>query len=387
MTELCLRRLGKLMEPDPADPQEVEGVLNPAAARSPDGQLYLFPRYVGKGNYSRIGIVRVKFDGRGDPVGVERLGIALEPQTDYETWPDGRGGCEDPRVTFVEPLGHYVMTYTAWSQRGPRIAIAHSDDLLSWERVGLAKFNAYHDIQMQGVDNKDARVFPEFIDDPNDHPSLAMLHRPLFPGTRPEEIVQPDVPPPEHDALQTIWISYWHWRAESNAYEPSGHRFVSHRPLALPEFSWEKLKIGAGTPPVLCRHGWLIIYHGVQEAPSSTPDHRKYLYSAGVMILDRERPHHVIYRSPEPVLFPNRPDELLGTVDGVVFPTGIDRRDDIGQPERFDVYYGMADDRIGVATFTVPDTLLDTAEKPAGIGIEFLDLTGKSRSATARSTP
>lgn len=379
MTDLSLRRLGTLMEPDPADPQQVEGVLNPAVARGPDGQLYLFPRYVGKHNFSRIGIVRVRFDGQGNPAGVERLGIALSPEADYETWPDGRGGCEDPRVTFVEPLGHYVMTYTAWSEQGPRIAIAHSADLLRWDRVGLAKFNAYHDIQMQGVDNKDATVFPAFIDDPANHPSVAMLHRPLFPGTRPEEVVSPAVETPDHEAFQTIWISYWHWRADQNAYEPAGHRFVSHRPLAMPEFSWEKLKIGAGTPPVLCRHGWLIIYHGVQEAPSSRPDNRKYLYSAGLMILDRERPHHVLYRSPEPVLFPECPDELTGTVDGVVFPTGIDRRDDIGQPERFDVYYGMADDRVGVATFTIPEALLDSLGKAVNVVMEFKDISHRAQ--------
>ncbi len=184
---------------------------------------------------------------------------------------------------------------------------------------------------------------------------------------------------PDHEAFQTIWISYWHWRADQNAYEPAGHRFVSHRPLAMPEFSWEKLKIGAGTPPVLCRHGWLIIYHGVQEAPSSRPDNRKYLYSAGLMILDRERPHHVLYRSPEPVLFPECPDELTGTVDGVVFPTGIDRRDDIGQPERFDVYYGMADDRVGVATFTIPEALLDSLGKAVNVVMEFKDISHRAQ--------
>lgn len=187
MIQLDVQRLGVLMQPDPAHPEEVEGVLNPAAARGPDGQLYLFPRYVGKGNYSRIGIARVKFDDNGNPVGVERLGIALEPETDYETWPDGRGGCEDPRVSYVEPLGHYVMTYTAWSDAGPRIAIARSLDLLSWTRIGLAKFNHYHEIALDGVDNKDACVFPEFINNPDNHPSVAMLHRPLFPEPDPKK--------------------------------------------------------------------------------------------------------------------------------------------------------------------------------------------------------
>ncbi len=44
-------------------------------------------------------------------------------------------------------------------------------------------------------------------------------------------------------------------------------------------------------------------------------------------------------------------------IDNVVFPTGIDRRDDLGQPNRFDVYYGMADNRIGVARLDLPDVL------------------------------
>ncbi len=95
MNEFKLKRLGKIMEPEQGNPQEVEGVLNPAAVRGLDGELYLFPRLVAKGNYSRIGIAKVKFNGAGDPTGVERLGIVLEPEADYELRPDGSGGCED----------------------------------------------------------------------------------------------------------------------------------------------------------------------------------------------------------------------------------------------------------------------------------------------------
>ncbi|MGA7856808.1 MAG: hypothetical protein WCA11_02705, partial [Terracidiphilus sp.] len=101
MEDFQLRRLGMVMEPEPGNPNEAEGVLNPAAARGPDGELYLFPRLVAKRNYSRIGIARVRFNDAGDPIGVERIGIALEPEADYERRPDGGGGCEDPRVTYV----------------------------------------------------------------------------------------------------------------------------------------------------------------------------------------------------------------------------------------------------------------------------------------------
>ena len=63
------------------------------------------------------------------------------------------------------------------------------------------------------------------------------------------------------------------------------------------------------------------------------------------------------YRSTEPVLTPVLPQERVGAIANVVFPTGIDRRDDLGLPDRFDVYYGMADDRIGAARLDLPDFL------------------------------
>lgn len=358
MNPFQMIRLGVLMTPDPARPEEAEGILNPAATRGPDGELYLFPRCVGRGNHSEIGIARVKFDSAGDPVAAERLGIVLKPEMDYEQWPDGRGGVEDPRISFVEPLNHYVMTYTAWSQHGPRIAVARSSDLRNWERLGLAHFTSFKDIHIENVDDKDAVVFPALIEDSHRRPSVAMLHRPLFPGTRPEDIAQPEGKPPSKPELESIWISYWHWTEEpQHRAAPLGRKFVAHRRLARPKFAWETLKIGSGAPPILCRHGWLLIYHGVRLQDDSTPERLKYRYAAGVMILNREFPHRILYRSPEPILAPELPEELNGAVNGVVFPTGIDRRDDISQPDRFDVYYGMADDRIGVATLTVPENL------------------------------
>jgi len=55
------------------------------------------------------------------------------------------------------------MTYIAFSRRGPRLAIAISDDLLHWRRLGLAKFHPYDGIAFDGVDDKDASVFPLLI--------------------------------------------------------------------------------------------------------------------------------------------------------------------------------------------------------------------------------
>ena len=142
--------------------------------------------------------------------------------------------------------------------------------------------------------------------------------------------------------------------------DPEPHHFGlfnSHHRLASPVSPWERLKIGGGTPPILTRHGWLIVYHGVNEVSEPGIEGLHLRYSAGLMILSKEHPRSILYRSVEPVLTPLMPEERSGIVPNVVFPTGIDRRDDIGSPDRFDVYYGMADSRIGVARLDLPDLL------------------------------
>ena len=294
-----LQRLGVVMESEPGNPLEAEGVLNPASARGRDGQLYLFPRLVARGNYSRIGIARVRFSEAGDPVGVERLGIALEPEADYELRPGG-GGCEDPRITFIEPLQRYVMTYTALSSRGPRIALAMSEDLFHWQRLGLAIFMPYEDLDFNDVANKDAVLFPIAIPDPDGRPAMALIHRPLFPGTRPDEKLRCRFPRVVDILRESIWISYHSLVNEVCTEHHHLCHFDSHRQLACPIAAWKQLKIGGGTPPILTAHGWLFLYHGVCEALNEPDAVRKLSYSAGLLLLDEKHPHLIRYRSPEP---------------------------------------------------------------------------------------
>ena len=362
MSDFQLVRGGLMMEPEPGNPHETEGVLNPAATRGPDGALYLFPRLVGKNNYSRIGMARVRFDTAGNPVGVERLGIALEPEADYELGVDGNAGCEDPRITFVEPFQRYVMTYTARTASGPRIALAVSKDLFQWQRIGLARFESYRGIDFVGVDNKDASLFPIAVPSHCGKMELALLHRPLFAGSTPEETVHNGQSRPVNLDHESIWISYCPMALDGLNEDRPGHLgcFNSHHRLATPVAAWEQLKIGGGTPPILTRHGWMIVYHGVHAQPGQTPGAKQLCYSAGVMILSRSHPQKILYRSKDPILVPNVPQERNGVVANVVFPTGVDRREDLGLPDRYDVYYGMADSRIGVATMQVPQRLPST---------------------------
>jgi hypothetical protein len=103
---------------------------------------------------------------------------------------------------------------------------------------------------------------------------------------------------------ESIWISYCPMSLESREQNRLG-KFSSHHRLAAPVSPWERLKIGGGTPPVLTRYGWLIIYHGVKEMEQPRKNEHQLCYSAGVMILSKEHPQVIHYRSVEPVLTPD----------------------------------------------------------------------------------
>jgi len=194
------------------------------------------------------------------------------------------------------------------------------------------------------------------VTNPLGESALAILHRPLFPGTRPEEKSRKRELGVRDLDRESIWISYRLMSGGGNEPTRLCH-FTSHNRLAAPAAPWEHLKVGGGAPPVLTPQGWLLLYHGVREEPANSHGIHPLCYSAGVMVLEKGHPRDILYRSNEPVLTPELLEERVGTIGDVVFPTGVDRRDDLGQPNRFDVYYGMADDRIGVARLDLPETL------------------------------
>lgn len=204
-----IRRLGVIAEPDPGNPPEAWGILNPGAARGRDGQLYLFPRVVAEGNYSRIALARVLFDARGRPTGIERLGYALEPTEPYERNPKSGGGCEDARVTYLRPLDRYIMTYTAYTLLGPRIALAISRDLFTWERLGLLRFARGCQVNFNHYGNKDGLFFPDVLVDEHGRQSLALIHRPTYQVAQADGMVHIIVPPGVMERRQS---RYW-WRS------------------------------------------------------------------------------------------------------------------------------------------------------------------------------
>jgi predicted GH43/DUF377 family glycosyl hydrolase len=339
-----LRRLGTLMSPEPGQPFEAEGVLNPASGRDADGRLWLFPRLVAAGNVSRIGRAEIEVE-HGVPTGVRRDGIALAPDAGWEH-ADHHGGVEDPRTTWLQVLGLHVMTYVAYGPLGPRLALASSPDLRTWTRLGPIHFafDPALDTDLNLFANKDAVFFPEPVPGPDGRPAFAMLHRPMWDLSliRPGEGTY--LPAGLTDPRPAIWISY------APVDDVTGdHRRLAelgqHRLVAGPEYDFEAVKIGAGPPPLRVPQGWLLIHHGVAGRLAPGWGLQQDLnYSAGAMLLDVNDPGRVLARTTTPILAPELSDERLGPVPNVVFPTAIET---IG--ERTFVFYGMADARIGVA--------------------------------------
>ena len=113
------------MKPKPENEWESENVFNPSVVYD-KGLFHLLYRGMGRDGISRIGYT-VSIDGfdffRFDkPVIVPKQ--ILEPR-----------GCEDPQVVKIENV--FYMTYTAYSERGVRIALASTENFVQWERYRI----------------------------------------------------------------------------------------------------------------------------------------------------------------------------------------------------------------------------------------------------------
>jgi predicted GH43/DUF377 family glycosyl hydrolase len=90
-----------------------------------------------------------------------------------------------------------------------------------------------------------------------------------------------------------------------------------------------------GPPPILTPKGIVLIYNGADD---------NLVYRAGIAVFDRTDPRKLLYRSEEPIFFPDLPWEKSGQVPNVTFFEGLVLKDGL-----YFLYYGAADKFIGVA--------------------------------------
>jgi predicted GH43/DUF377 family glycosyl hydrolase len=285
------------LTPRPENRWEGIATFNPAGVLL-DDFFHLYYRAVDTRAISSIGYATITHDMET----VERPDHPI--MTPDQRWEEL--GCEDPRITRIGDF--YYVLYTAYSRRGPRIALAKSLDLKQFAKIGLIG---------PDLPDKDTALFPETING-----KLAMIHRiepsmriAYFDSHQFEKLCEPSI-------RSQYWTDYLH---KLDAYT-----------LMEPEEPWEEKKIGVGPPPIRTSAGWLIIYHAVDN------DH---VYRAGAALVDLDHPQKVIARSRTPILEPKEPYETNGFVPHVVFPEAAMILNSI-----LYVFYGAADTVCCLAT-------------------------------------
>ena len=293
-----------LIAPDPSNRWEEKATFNPGGVLK-DRTFHLFYRAVAANGISSIGHATAAADMR---VAERSDRPILVPSEGWEEL-----GCEDARVTRIDDI--YYALYTAYSRRGPRIALASTLDLHNFTKIGL--------IGPDQVD-KDAVLFPDAIKG-----RLAMIHR-----------IDPSMQIAYFEKSQLEKLSDPSLRSQ---YWAEHLRSLDAHTVMSPREWWEKKKIGAGPPPIRTAEGWLIIYHGVDD---------NYVYRAGAALADLDNPQRIMARSRMPILEPSEPYEKYGLVPEVVFPEAAMVLDGV-----LYVFYGAADTVSCVATVRLHELL------------------------------
>ena len=109
-----------------------------------------------------------------------------------------------------------------------------------------------------------------------------------------------------------------------------------------PLYKHESRYIGGGCPPIETKHGWLLIYHGVEKTSNG------HVYSACAALLNLDDPSIEIARLPFALISPEYEWEMKGEVNNVVFPTGTALFGDT-----LYIYYGAADEQIACASLSL----------------------------------
>jgi beta-1,2-mannobiose phosphorylase / 1,2-beta-oligomannan phosphorylase len=273
----------------------VNSVFNPGATSLSDGTVLLLCRVEDRRGLSHLCAAR-------SANGEDNWQVDHEPTlfADPDHYPEELWGIEDPRITFLPELKKYAVVYTAYTHDGPGVALALTEDFHHFERYGLI---------MQPED-KDAAILPHRIKG-----RWALIHRPVS------------------IAGANMWISY-----SSDLRHWGDHRMMLESRLGG---WWDAHKIGLSPPAIETPQGWLVIYHGVKSTASGA------IYRLGLALFDLQTPERCLKRGSEWVFRPEKPYEVRGEVDNVVFPCGYTIAPD-GDTIR--LYYGAADTSIGLAT-------------------------------------
>jgi len=305
---------------------EQPATFNPAAVVK-DGRVYVLYRaedasgaqMIG-GHTSRIGLAEsqdgLHFTRKSAPV----LYPDRDAQREYE-WP---GGVEDPRIVEAED-GTYVLTYTQWNRRIPRLAIATSRDLVNWTKHGPA-FAHSGKGKHRNLESKSGAIV-----------ARTEGNRVIATKLNGKYWMYFNVP----DILIATSDDLVDW----TPLEDSDGRLI--KVLSPRPGYFDSWLVEAGPPAIVTEHGILMLYNAGNSGQYGDPQLPARVYTGGQALYDLHNPLKLLARSDAPFIKPTEAYERTGQyTEGTTFVEGL-----VPFNGRWYLYYGTADSRVGVAVW------------------------------------
>jgi beta-1,2-mannosidase len=258
------------------------------------------------------------------------------PAKDSEQAREWPGGTEDPRIV-ERPDGGYVLTYTQWNRETYRVGIATSPDLHTWTKhgpaFGMGKYG--------GLKYKSAGIVTECVT--KGRCIAAKIGRAKSGGHYWMYWGEGEIHLATSDDL-VHWIPVEGADGQPKVLMRARPR---HFDSGLPE---------VGPPPVLTKDGIVLVYNGKNAAGangngkiSAGKDRDRALaagtYSVGQALFAADDPAKLLARTETPFFEPKLKWEQSGQyAAGTTFAEGL-----VWFHERWLLYYGCADSRVGVA--------------------------------------
>ncbi len=328
--------------------------FNPAAIVR-DGKIYVLYRAEDASGTMQIGMHTSRL---GLAVSEDGLHFTREatpvfyPAKDSEQAREWPGGTEDPRIV-ESPDGGYVITYTQWNRRTYRVGVATSPDLHTWTKHGPA----FGMGKYAGLKYKSAGIVTECVTKGRCIAAKFDGHYWMYWG--------------EGEIHLAISDDLVHWTPVEG---------VDGQPKVLMRARPGKFDSGlpeVGPPPVLTKYGIVLVYNGKNAAAANgknaagtnsknaaganrknsvgaegikanlprDPALAAETYSVGQAVFEPTDPAKLMSRPDTPFFQPKLPWEKSGQyAAGTTFAEGL-----VWFHERWWLYYGCADSRVGVA--------------------------------------
>src|SRR5690606_14258079 len=216
----------------------------------------------------------------------------------------------------------YVMTYTQWDRKIPRLAVATSKDLLHWEKHGPV-FQKYREGHYHGTETKSGAIVTQLKDG--------------------------------RLVAAKIQGKYWMYYGVPQIKLASSTDLVDWVPLEDHQGTdvtvlgprpghFDSWLVEPGPPPLLTEDGIVLLYNAGNSQKIGLEELGNRVYTGGQALFDPQRPWKLLDRTDQPFIKPELPFEKSGqNPEGTTFLEGL-----VLFRGQWLLFYGTADSMVAL---------------------------------------